>query len=1286
MNRTDATAISIAILMIGLGFLSMLLPASGETWDNTSDEDFSEGETFFVEIDEGSLKLTRTLSKEWSVMGEAGGDNFGICVASAGDVNGDGYSDVIVGASGNDDGGSSAGKAYVFFGSLNGLSSTSDWDDTGEATYDYFGYSVAGAGDVNGDGYDDIIIGAYGNDEGPGDNAGKAYVYHGSSSGPSATPDWYDQGEADGDLYGFCVASAGDVNGDGYSDAIVGAYSNNNAGEYDGEAYVYHGSSTGLTQDADPDWSDQGEAGNDYFGYCVASAGDVNDDGYDDVIVGAYGHSGDINYNGKVYAYHGSSTGLSTTPDWTDEGEGSDDQFGRSLASAGDVNGDGYSDVIVGAYGNDTDQGTNFGKAYAYLGSGSGLSSTPDWTVAGEAESNNFGRSVSSAGDVNRDGYSDVIVGAERNDDGGTYAGKAYIYLGTCSGPSQNPCWTGEGESAGDFLGNDVSVAGDVNGDGYSDIIVGAHYNDDGGSNAGEVYLYQYLPNPSLELLDLGSDVGENDGDHLGSSVASGDINGDGYDDVIVGAYGVDVGVDNGVGRVYFYHGSENGIGTTPDSYVTGEEAGDSFGYKLACAGDVNADGYDDVIVGAYANDEEASYAGKVYCYHGSSSGIAQDADPDWEKTGEKYEDKLGTAVAGAGDVNGDGYDDVLLGAGNYDDGATDQAGKAYLYYGSLTGLSSSVDWSKTYGRENEQYGSDVAGVGDVNDDGYDDIIVGAGGYDGGGDLTGKAYAYYGSPGGLSGTADWDMTGEAAGDRFGSVGWVGDVTGDGYDDVVVGAYQNDDGPGSNTGKIYLYPGSSDGISETALVTRTGEATSQNFGSDLEGAGDLNGDGYNDVIVGAPGNDNPIWESGKVFVYLGSSTGLSVAPDWIRTGDASGNHFGRGLSSAGDVNGDGRTDMILGEHYWSASSDYEGRFDVYGGQGTFADSGVYDSEIFSLDSSRDQVNWQFLDWDPAIQTTGTEVKFQIGTSNGDGWVFKGPDGTASTYYTNTHEVLRKPQSGTYWRYRAYLFSNEEQAYTPQVDSVTIEYSTFTKPTVTLNWPNGGENLMHGEDYPVTWTTTGDVAASDPVALYYSLDNGTTWTAITTGTANDGIHVWTLPSDQDVERALVKVIVSAPDGSTVTDTSDRPFSIDPPPGQSGIGSDGNGVTSPAAGEEITSGSTVIVEWELIGEETVTLYYSTDFGQNWQIIAENILNLNSYQWEIPEDMTSDNVVIRVQGTEQNVVSNLFIISEEEARIQDGSRENSSDNFVVFEGMMALLIGLFVALVLVVRYWPDK
>jgi hypothetical protein len=223
-----------------------------------------------------------------------------------------------------------------------------------------------------------------------------------------------------------------------------------------------------------------GEATIDYFGNSVATAGDVNGDGYSDVVVGAWGHTSST---GKAYLYLGGASGLAASASWTAVGEATIDYFGNSVATAGDVNGDGYADVVVGAYGNTGDTG----KAYLYLGGASGLAASPSWTAVGEAVNDWFGNSVATAGDVNGDGYADLVVGAYGNDDNGSLAGKAYLYLGGASGLAASPSWTTVGEATSDFLGYSVATAGDVNGDGYSDVVVGANGNS---SDTGKAYLF----------------------------------------------------------------------------------------------------------------------------------------------------------------------------------------------------------------------------------------------------------------------------------------------------------------------------------------------------------------------------------------------------------------------------------------------------------------------------------------------------------------------------------------------------------------------------------------------------------------------------------------------------------------------------------------------------------------------------------------------------------------------------------------------------------------------------
>jgi hypothetical protein len=234
-----------------------------------------------------------------------------------------------------------------------------------------------------------------------------------AAASSSGSAHWTDTGETAGDKFGYSVGTAGDVNDDGYADLVVGAYG---YGSSTGKVYVYYGGPSGLSTSAD--WTATGDAG-DWFGYSVGTAGDVNGDSKADLVVGAYGRS---SFRGKAYVYHGSGSGLSLSSDWTATGEGMNNYFGRSVGTAGDVNSDGYADLVVGADGH-----SDKGKAYVYLGSGSGLSSPADWTAAGETAGDHFGYSVGTAGDVNGDGKADLVVGAYGYD-GST--GKAYVYHG----------------------------------------------------------------------------------------------------------------------------------------------------------------------------------------------------------------------------------------------------------------------------------------------------------------------------------------------------------------------------------------------------------------------------------------------------------------------------------------------------------------------------------------------------------------------------------------------------------------------------------------------------------------------------------------------------------------------------------------------------------------------------------------------------------------------------------------------------------------------------------------
>jgi hypothetical protein len=355
------------------------------------------------------------------------------------------------------------------------MDTTADVTMTGAAIYDQFGHGVASAGDVNGDGYADVIVGAHANGAG-GVGAGAVYVYVGGNTMDN-TADVTITGAVVNEMFGWTVASAGDVNGDGYSDVMVGTPVS------PGSVYVYLG---GNPMNTVADVTMTGGAG-DYLGSSCSSAGDVNGDGYTDVIAGAASNDAGGTNAGRAYVYLGGSS-MNNVADITMTGAAANDYLGCWVASAGDVNGDGYADVIVGAYGNDTG-GADAGAAYVYLGASS-MDDVADVTMTGATAGDWFGYRVASAGDVNGDGYSDVIVGVPRNDAGGTDAGRAYVYQG---GSAMNNVVdvTMTGAAAGDNFGFSVASAGDVNGDGYADVIVGAYYNDLAFANAGAAYVYQ---------------------------------------------------------------------------------------------------------------------------------------------------------------------------------------------------------------------------------------------------------------------------------------------------------------------------------------------------------------------------------------------------------------------------------------------------------------------------------------------------------------------------------------------------------------------------------------------------------------------------------------------------------------------------------------------------------------------------------------------------------------------------------------------------------------------------
>lgn len=539
-------------------------------------------------------------------------------------------------------------------------------------------------------------------------------------------------------------------------------------------------------------------------------------------------------------------------------------------------------------------------------------------------------------GDINGDGYLDLVLGAPNSSAGGAYAGRTYVVYGTADGFSAFDAADGasdgvarledlgslgvtiDGAAAYDFSGYSASAAGDLNGDGIGDLLTTGT----DGIDPGSVYLV--FGSTGLASSETLADIdGPNGyaffgaaGDTLGSTLATmGDINGDGELDFVIGATHQSHNAMNAGGAYVVFGGAANlaamdALDGTSDGHidlslaadgthafnVSGEAANDYAGFHVAFAGDVNGDGYDDLMVGAhFKNGVNGSHSGTTYIVYGKASGFAPDFDLSgidgtngFRILGEAALDRSGRALASA-DVNGDGYRDLIVGAPTASAEDTD-AGAAYVIFGQAGGFNSDIDLSDIDGTNGfkivgagayAQLGGSLAGA-DINGDGFDDIVVGAFGADG---YTGATYVIFGKQTGfgasvdvslLDGSNGFTIAGATGAYSVAGIGVsAGDLDGDGFAEVLVAAGSSYEGLYSGSEYIVY------GAAPRGSVHRVGTDASQTLAGGarhdtLKGMGgddQLHGNGGGDTLIGGLGDD--------VFVYRDASDSTGTHYDTIK---------------------------------------------------------------------------------------------------------------------------------------------------------------------------------------------------------------------------------------------------------------------------------------------------------------------------------------------------------------------------------------------------------------------
>lgn len=742
-----------------------------------------------------------------------------------------------------------------------------------------YGHAISSIGDINLDGYVDFAVGTPEYDSFSAVDIGCVRVI----SGLSGLELYQKSGSGAGAFFGYAISAQGDINGDGVSDYLVGSpYATYNSIQ-GGRAHLCSGVDGAFLLNFN------GLGAGDRFGWSVAYGG-ATFLGTRRLVIGAPYEDHGVTSAGSAYLYYETGTLIR---EYT--GSQSGEHFGYSVASARDCNSDFTPDVLVGAPHYDTGS-ANAGRVIVY----SGASPYPAInTVSGAGAEYELGYSVSLISDINNDGDADFIAGAPGYS---SDRGASYLYLGGTGSLSQVKV----GGSTGSRFGSAVLAISDKNNDGEADYAVGAPEDTTGGVR-GSVAVYSGASGALIKTLhgesSLGSDA------QFGCALTQLDITNDSKNELFIGARGVSKNGIGDAGMVRCYDGVTLSLLNT----YHGGELGNRLGMAATGLGDVNADQIPDYVVSAPFEDTAVLFfgatvwiedTGAVRCYSGADHSVL------WTIRGGGAGDHYGFSLARIKDITNDGIDDIAVGAPQM--GLS--IGGGYVHV--LSGATGAQIWSAVASAADARFGYSVADAGDVNNNGVTDIVIGVPLYNGN---DGRVVVLSGS----SGSVLDSHAGTTPDEQFGiSVAGIGDYSGDGKAELLVGASTNNAG-GTAAGRIY-------GVNlatNTFFFTYNG-AAGETFGYRVAAIGDVTDDGKIDFVASSNGASSP----GKQYNgYIRAFASDTMSVLWTTYGNSTADRLGETLICLGDITGDGRAEVAAGgSQFFNTNYSGPGVIDVMDG--------------------------------------------------------------------------------------------------------------------------------------------------------------------------------------------------------------------------------------------------------------------------------------------------------------------------------------------------------------------